>query len=62
MLIVGEVVNLIAVKEGSSCDNSEKLVKRVRAERHCSCCSKKGYNSYTYIVEIKDVDNSNTSK
>ena len=61
-LIVSKVVNLIATREGSCCDNAEKPVKRVRAARHYGCCSEKGHNSYTYIVEIEDVDNSNKSK
>ena len=61
-LIVSKVVNLIAIREGSCCNNAKKPVKRVRAVRHCSYCGEKGHNSYTYIVEIKNVDNSNKSK
>ena len=61
-LTVSKVVNLLAAKEGSSCDDSEKPVKRVRAERHCGCCGEIGHNSYTCKVEIEDIDNSNTSK
>jgi hypothetical protein len=37
-------------------------IKRVRAERHYSCYSETRYNSYTYKVEIENVDSSNTSK
>ena len=52
----------MAVREGSRHNNGEKPVNRVRAVRYYSRCGKKGYNSRTYIVEIKDVDNSNTFK
>jgi hypothetical protein len=38
------------------------LIKKVRAERRCGYCSKIRYNSYTYKVEIEDVDSSTTSK
>jgi hypothetical protein len=61
-LIVGEVSNLIAEKEGSSREESETPAKRVRVERRCGRCSKIRHNSRTYKVEIEDVDNSNTSK
>jgi hypothetical protein len=61
-LTVSKVLDLIAKKESSSCKDSETPAKRVRAKRHCSCCSKPRYNSYTYKVEIEDVDNSNKSK
>ena len=52
----------MAVREGSRCDNGEKPVKRVRVARHCGRCGEKGHSSCTYTVEIKDIDNSNTSK
>jgi len=61
-LIVNKIVDLVAAKEGSYCNNSEKLVKRVRVIKHYSCCGEKRHNSRTYIVEIKDIDNSDTSK
>jgi len=61
-LTVSKVVNLIAAREGSCCDDAEKPVKRVRAVRHCGCCGEKGHNSHTCIAEIKDVDNSNKPK
>jgi hypothetical protein len=61
-LIVGKVTNLIAEKESSRCEDSETPVKRVRAERHCSCCGKTRHNSRTYKVEIEDADSSNASK
>jgi hypothetical protein len=56
------MVNLIAARESSYYNNSKKFIKRVYIVRHYSYCSKKGHNSRTYIVEIKDADNSNTSK
>jgi hypothetical protein len=43
------------------CNNSNRLLKRVRAERRCSCYSKVRHNLRTYKVEIEDVDNSNAS-
>ena len=52
----------MAIREGSYCNNGKKSTKRVRAVRHCGRCSEKGHNSRTYIVEIKDVDNSDTFK
>jgi len=52
----------MAAREGSCCNNSEKPAKRVRAVRHYGRYGKKGYNSRTYIVEIKDADNSDTFK
>ena len=61
-LTVREVSDLITVKEDSSYSNSEKPVKRVRAERRCGCCSKIGHNSYTCKVEIEDTEDSNASK
>jgi hypothetical protein len=56
------VSNLIAKKEGSSYKEGKTPIKRVRAKRRCSCCSKVRYNSYTYKVEIEDIDNSKESK
>jgi len=50
----------MAVKEGSCRDNGEKLVKKVRAARHCGCCGEKGHNSRPYTIEIRDADNSDT--
>jgi len=52
----------MAVREGSYYNNSKKLVRGVRVIKYYSRCGEKGYNSHTCIVEIKDVDNSNTSK
>jgi hypothetical protein len=61
-LIVSEVSNLIAEKEGSSRKEGETPAKRVRAERRCSRYSEIRHNSRTCKVEIEDVDNSNTSE
>jgi len=52
----------MATREGSCRDDGEKPAKRVRAARYCGRCGEKGYNSCTYIIEIRDVDNSDTSK
>jgi hypothetical protein len=56
------VSNLIAKKESSSCKEGKTPVKRVRAKRRCSYCSKVRHNFYTCKVEIEDVDNSKESK
>jgi hypothetical protein len=61
-LTVGKVTNLIAKKEGSRCKDSETPIKRVRAERHCSCYSETRHNSRTCKVEIEDADSSDASK
>jgi hypothetical protein len=61
-LTVGKVTDLIAKKEGSRCEDSETPVKRVRAERHCGCCSKTRYNFRTCKVEIEDADSSDASE
>jgi hypothetical protein len=61
-LTVSKVSNLIAKKESSSRKESETPTKRVRAERHCGCCSKIRHNFCTYKIEIVDIDNSNASK
>jgi hypothetical protein len=57
-LIVSKVSDLITEKEGSSREEGETPVKRVRAERRCGRYSKIRHNSRTYKVEIEDVDNS----
>jgi hypothetical protein len=61
-LTVGKVTNLIAEKEGGRCEDSERPVKRVRAERHCGRCSETRHNSRTCKVEIEDADSSDASK
>jgi hypothetical protein len=60
-LIVGEVLDLIAKKEGSSRRDGETPAKRVRAKRRYSRCSKTRHNSRTCKVEIEDADNSDDS-
>ena len=52
----------MAIREGSCYNNSKKLVKRVRVIKYCGYYGKKGHNSRIYIIEIKDIDNSDTSK
>jgi hypothetical protein len=61
-LIVGEVLDLIAEREGSSRKDGETPAKRVRAERYCGRCGEIGHNSRTCKVEIEDVDNSEESE
>jgi hypothetical protein len=61
-LTVGKVTNLIAEKEGGRCEDSETPIKRVRAERHYSCCGETRYNSRTCKVEIEDADSSDASE
>ena len=50
----------MAAKESNYCDNGEKLVKRVRVTKYYSYYDEKGHNSCTCIVEIKDINNSDT--
>ena len=52
----------MAVREGSYYNNSEKFIKRVRVIKYYSYYGKKKFNSCTYIVEIRDVNNSNIFK
>jgi hypothetical protein len=47
-LTVGKIFNLITAKESSSYRDSNKPIKRVRAERHYSYYSKIRHNSRTY--------------
>jgi hypothetical protein len=61
-LIVGEVLDLIAEREGSSRKDGETPAKRVRAERHCGRCGEIGHNSRTCKVEIEDADDSEESE
>jgi hypothetical protein len=61
-LIVSEVSDLIAEREGSSREEGETPVKRVRAKRHYSYCGEVGYNSRTCKVEIEDIDDSEESE
>ena len=48
----------MAIKKGSCYNNSEKLVKRVHVIKYCGYCGKKEYNSRIYIVEVKNINNS----
>jgi len=52
----------MAVREGSCCNDGKKPAKRVCAVRHYSHCGEKKHNSHTYIVEIEDANNSDTSE
>ena len=61
-LTVSKVTNLVTIIVSSSCNNREKLLKRMRVERHCGRCGETKYNSRTYIVEIENVENSEESK
>jgi hypothetical protein len=61
-LIVSEVLDLIAKREGSSYKDGETPAKRVRAKRHCGRCGEVRHNSRTCKVEIEDADNSKESK
>jgi hypothetical protein len=61
-LTVSEVSDLITEKEGSSREEGETPIKRVRAERHYSRYGEVGHNSRTCKVEIEDVDNSEESE
>jgi hypothetical protein len=61
-LIVSEVLDLIAKREGSSCKDGETPTKRVRAKRYYSYYSEIRYNSRTYKVEIEDADDSEESE
>ena len=54
--------NLITKKEGSSYKDGKTPIKRVCAKRRCNCYSKDRHSSYTYKVEIEDIDNSEESK
>jgi hypothetical protein len=61
-LTVGEVLDLIAEREGSRRKEGKEPAKRVRAGRRCGRYGKIRHNSRTYKVEIKDVNNSDASK
>jgi len=54
------VVDLMAVRESSCYNDGKKPMKRVRAAKHYSRCGEKRHNSCICIVEIKDIDNSDT--
>ena len=61
-LIVGDVQDLIAKREGNSSREAKQPAKRARAQRRCGRCSKPSYNTRTCTAEIVDLDNSDASK
>jgi hypothetical protein len=61
-LTVSKVLDLITKRESSSYKDSQTPAKRVRAKRHCGCCSEVRHNSCTCKVEIEDTDNSEESE
>ena len=61
-LTVGEVQDLIAVKDGGSEEAAEQPAKRVRKDRHCRRCGKTGHNTRTCTAEDLDSDDSDASK
>jgi hypothetical protein len=62
ILTVGEVLDLIAIREGGRREEGEEPAKRVRLGRRCGCCGEIGHNSRTCKVEIEDVNNSDASE
>jgi hypothetical protein len=60
--MVREVFNFITEREGSSCNNSNTAVKRVCVSRHYRRYGEVGHNIYTYIADIEQLDDSNSSK
>ena len=61
-LIVSKISNLITKIESRGRKDSKTPIKRVYVERRYSYYSKIRYNSRTYKVEIKNINNSNASK
>ena len=61
-LTVGEVVDLIAEREGGGQERGGEPVKRVRTQRHCGRCGEIGHNARTCAVEIVDLSDSNESE
>jgi hypothetical protein len=62
ILTVGEVLDLIAIREGGRRKEGEEPAKRVRSGRRCGRCGDIGHNSRTCKVEIEDVNNSDASE
>jgi hypothetical protein len=62
ILTVSKVLDLITIREGGRRKEGKELVKRVRSGWRCGYYSEIRYNSRTYKVEIKDVNNSDASK
>ena len=61
-LTVGEVLDLIAEREGGRREEGKEPAKRVRAGRRCGRCGEIGHNSRTCKVEIEDANNSDASE
>lgn len=61
-MFVIEVNNLVIKKEGSSYKEGETPIKKIRVERRYNYYGEVKYNSYIYKVEIKDIEDSDTSK
>ena len=61
-LVVSKVANLVAIKESSSYRESETPANRVRSERRCGRYGEIRHNSYTYKIEIENINSSNASK
>jgi hypothetical protein len=61
-LTVGKVLDLIAKQINSCYKEGKTAAKRVYIGRRCSTYSETRHNSYTYKVEIEDVDDSTASK
>lgn len=61
-LAVGDVLDLIAEKEGGGEEAAEQPAKRARAQRHCGRCGKTGHNKRTCTAEIVDPGDSDASE
>lgn len=61
-LTVGEVSDLVATTVVNGRDDSNRLLKRVRAERRCGRCGETRHNSRTCKVEIEDAEDSEESE
>ena len=61
-LIVGEIANLIAEKEGSKQKEGRESSKRVRTQRRYRSYRETSYNARTCAVEIVDLSNSDKSE
>jgi hypothetical protein len=60
--MVREVSNFIAEREGSSCNNGDIAAKRVYVGRRYRHCGEVGYNTRTYMADIEQLNNSNSSE
>ena len=61
-LTVGNVLDLIAEKDGGGEEVPEQRAKRVRRQRHCGRCGKPGHNTRTCTTEIVEPDDSDASE